>query len=117
VQRKAEGKDEKRGVSQPGEPAEKEADAVADRVTEQLHAGGKAEPQKVQTQAAAISRKEEKEPEKKPDPMLDEIVAQLKPWGITFESPLGQVALLLVKTARNAPVTPEEKDKATSAVT
>jgi Domain of unknown function (DUF4157) len=120
VKRKADGKDDKKGVSQPGEPAEKEADTVADRVADQLHGGPEAAPAKVTAQAAPISRKEEepqKKEEAKPDPLLDEILAQLKPFGITFESPLGQVALLLVKTARNAPVTPEEKDKATSAVT
>jgi hypothetical protein len=119
VQRKADAGDGKKGVSQPGEPAEKEADAVADQVADQLHGGSDAKAAKVTAKAAPISRKEEdadKKKEEKPDPMVDEILAKLKPYGITFESPLGQVALLLVKTSRQAPVSPEEKEKASSAV-
>jgi hypothetical protein len=109
VQKKAE------GVSQPGEPAEKEADAVADHVTDKLHGKSDKAAPTVQAQAPKISRAEDKEAPAK-DPELEEILAKLKPFGITFESPPGRVALLLVKTGRGQAVTADEKNQATSAV-
>src|SRR5437588_11658181 len=66
VHRKADGdaggQEDPLDVSDPGEPAEVEADAAADRITDQLHggdAGGAAatEPNKPSQAPAAVSRK------------------------------------------------------------
>src|SRR5437764_147493 len=66
VQRKADGdaggEEDPLDVSDPGEPAEVEADAAADRITDQVHggdAGGAAatEPNKPSQAPAAVSRK------------------------------------------------------------
>jgi hypothetical protein len=61
IQRKADGADDKAEVSQPGEPAEQEADAKADAVAGDLHDGG--DEKKDEKKKGAKGEKGEKEGE------------------------------------------------------